>query len=243
MYKVMIVDDEKSIRNLLKNIINKGNLDLDIVGEANSGIEAINIIDRILPDIIFVDIKMPFMDGVEFSKIVIDRYPNLKIIILTAYSDFNYARDCIGIGVCEYLLKPIVKEDILKTLSKVMESLDLLKPEKEEEISHKENTISNIKQYIKDNYKKHDLNLRSIAQKFGFNTSYLSRLFKAETGVNLIDYIIEYRMNKALEYAKEGKFMYITAKLVGIPDPNYFGKCFKKYTNKKYSEYVKKYKV
>ena len=57
---------------------------------------------------------MPFMDGIEFSKIAIKRYPDLKIIVLSAFSDFEYARECIGIGVCEYLLKPVGSEEIRK---------------------------------------------------------------------------------------------------------------------------------
>ena len=63
-----------------------------------------------------------------------------------------------------------------------------------------------------------------------------------ETGVNIIDYLIECRMEKAIDYAKKGTMMYVTAKMVGIPDSNYFGKCFKKYTDQNYSEVLKKYK-
>ena len=116
MYKVMIIDDEKSLRNLLKLAVDWNSLGLEIAGEAASGIEAINIIDDIRPDIVFADIRMPFMDGIEFSKLAIKRYPDLKIIILTAFDDFEYARKCIGIGVCEYLMKPIVRSDIIKRL-------------------------------------------------------------------------------------------------------------------------------
>ena len=240
----MIIDDEKSLRNLLKNIINREELGLEVCGEAESGIEAINIIDQVNPDIAFVDIKMPFMDGIEFSKLAIARYPNLKIIILTAFSDFEYARQCVGIGVCEYLLKPIVRADIRETLLKIIKNLD---SQQIKEVSvgmavQEKDTIQKIKQYIKDNYIKPDIDLTSIALTFGFNPSYLSRLFKTETGVNLIDFLIECRMEKAIEYAKMGTLMYMTAKMVGIPDPNYFGKCFKKYTDQNYSEFIKQYK-
>lgn len=244
MYKVMIIDDEKSLRNLLKHAIQWGELGLEIAGEAASGIEAINIIDDIKPDIAFVDIKMPFMDGIEFSKLAIQRYPDLKIIILTAFSDFEYARECIGIGVCEYLLKPIVRADIKETLEKIIKKLDAKQPKKEENevVVQGNDTICKIKEYIHKNYTQPDLNLTSIAQTFGFNSSYLSRLFKTETGKNLIDYLTECRMEQAMAYAKQGMLMYMTAKMVGIPDPNYFGKCFKKYTNQTYSDFIKQYK-
>lgn len=248
MYKIMIIDDERSLRNLLRNIIEKENLDVEVAGEAAGSIEAINTIDEIKPDIAFVDIRMPFMDGVEFSKIAIKRYPDLKIVVLSAFSDFECARECIGIGVSEYLLKPINSREIRKTLIKVIGDINSKKTSGkeqltvgEDEIAHKNDTICKIKKHIEENYVQPDLNVTSIAQTFGFNASYLSRLFKAETDINLVDYISECRMKKAIEYAKKGTLMYITAKNVGIPDPNYFGKCFKKYTNKNYSE-LKKYK-
>ncbi|NLI56922.1 MAG: response regulator [Clostridium sp.] len=248
MYKVMIIDDERSFRSLLRNIIEKENVGVEVAGEAAGSIEAINTIDEIKPDIAFVDIRMPFMDGIEFSKIAIKRYPDLKIIVLSAFSDFEYARECIGIGVCEYLLKPVGSEEIRKTLLKVINYIELKKTSEEKllkdddyQMVHKNDTVCKIKKYIEENYVQPDLNVASIAQIFGFNASYLSRLFKAETDINLIDYINECRMKKAIEYAKKGTLMYITAKNVGIPDPNYFGKCFKKYTNKNYSEF-KKYK-
>ena len=73
MYRVMIIDDEKALRNLLKAAVDWQEMGLEVVGEAASGIEAINIIDKLHPDIIFVDIRMPFMDGIEFSKIALNR--------------------------------------------------------------------------------------------------------------------------------------------------------------------------
>lgn len=242
MYKMMIIDDERSVRNLLKNLIKREELGVTVVGEAASGIEAINTIDEIRPDIVFVDIKMPFMDGIEFSKLAIHRYPNLKIVILTAFGDFEYARQCIGIGVCDYLLKPIVRVDIAEALSKIKKHLDArqLREEKKDLVVQENDTICKIKAYIKENYTQPDLNVTSIAETFGFNPSYLSRLFKSETGSNLIDYLTGCRMERAIDYANQGTLMYMTAKMVGIPDPNYFGKCFKKYTDRTYSDFLKK---
>ena len=243
MYRVMIIDDEKSLRNLLKLAIKWEELGLEVVGEAASGIEAINTIDEIRPDIALVDIRMPFMDGIEFSKLAIKQYPTLKIIILTAFDDFEYARKCVGIGVSDYLMKPIVREDVTQALVKIIEKLDTTnKPAASESINDNtqaSDSMTKIQQYIRENYAESELTLTSIAQTFGFNASYLSRRFKADIGISLIDFLTKCRMEKALEYAKTQTMMYITAKLVGIPDPNYFGKCFKKYTGKAYSEVLK----
>lgn len=248
MYRVMIVDDETAIRSLLKKTINWEEMDLSVEGEAASGIEAINIIDEVRPDILFVDIRMPFMNGIEFAGLAIKRYPKLKIIILTAYEDFNYAKDCIGIGVSNYLLKPIVRTEINEALLKIKGQLDLERKldwernqtepdEAIDELYGYSFAIEEIVKYIKDNYEDKTLNLTSVSKIFGFNSSYLSRKFKEETGQGLSAYLTEIRMEKAKELAAKGSIMYMTAERVGIPDPNYFGKLFKKNVGMTYSAY------
>lgn len=240
MYRVMIIDDEKSLRKLLRATVKWEELNLEVVGEASSGIEAINVIDEIRPDIVFVDAKMPFMNGIDFSRMAIERYPRLQIIILTAFGEFEYARQCIGIGVSDYLLKPIVASEIVRACKKAINQLDNM-PKEEVREGIEDNNSQRICEYIKMNFRDSQINLESIAQEFGFNSSYLSRRFKGEMGVGVIDYITQCRMKKALICAKEGKLMYMTAQEVGIPDPNYFGKCFKRYIGYSYSEAVKKY--
>ena len=239
MYRVMIIDDEKALRNLLKLAIDWNSLGLEVVGEAASGIEAINTIDELKPHIVFVDIRMPFMDGIEFSKLAIERYPKLKIIVLTAFDDFEYARQCVGIGVCEYLMKPITRNEITEVLKKIKTSLDANPPDDEPETSDAETSggMEKIAKFISENYTDSEMNLTSVAARFGFNSSYLSRRFKAEMGMSIIDFLTKCRMEKAMEYAAEHTLMYVAAKQVGIPDPNYFSKCFKKYTGKAYSEW------
>ena len=244
MYKVMIIDDEEALRSLLRRTIDWEPKDLEVVGEAASGSEAINIIDDLKPDIVFVDIRMPFMDGIEFSKLAIRRYPNLKILILTAFDDFHYAKECIGIGITEYLLKPIVKNDIDEVLDRVIASLDTERENRRllelDESGLRDNAkMGDIEEYIKKNYKDADFNLTAAAGEFGFNASYLSRKFKEDMGCGFTEYLIGVRMRRASELAKRGELMYRSAERVGIPDPNYFGKCFRKYHGISYSEYVK----
>ena len=106
MYRVMIIDDEPAIYRLLSKTIDWAAYNMEIVGTAASGIEAINTIDDLQPDVCFVDVQMPFMDGIEFSKLAKVRYPDMAIVVLSAYDEFQYARECIGIGVFDYRLKP-----------------------------------------------------------------------------------------------------------------------------------------
>jgi len=242
MYKVMIIDDEEALRSLLKRTIDWSGKGLSVVGEASSGSEAINIIDGLKPDIVFVDIRMPFMDGIEFSKLAIKRYKDLKILILTAFDDFQYAKECIGIGVTEYLLKPIVKKDIDQVLDNIINQLDTERSNRndsaEEYLESSSNVkISAIKDYVKQNYQDSELNLTAVALRFGFNASYLSRKFKEEVGSGFMEHLIAIRMKRAGALAKQGELMYRSAELVGIPDPNYFGKCFRKYYGVSYSEH------
>ena len=237
----MIIDDEKAIRGLLKSSVSWDQLDMQVAGEAESGIEAINIIDEIRPHIAFVDIKMPFMDGIEFSKLVIKRYPHLKIIILTAFNEFEYARQCIGIGISEFLVKPINRKEIQIVLERIKMELDSTVMNRKEEYSEPlcSTTAEKIKEYLRGNYTSPDLNLTSTAIAYGFNANYLSRMFKAEVGVSFCDYLFACRMDKAVELAGKKMLMYQAAEKVGIPDPNYFGRCFKKHTGMSYSEYLK----
>ncbi len=239
MYRVMIIDDEMSARSLLQASIDWKSLDMEVVGEAASGIEAINIIDELLPDIVFVDISMPFMNGIEFTKLATERYTELMIIILTGFDDFEYARQCVHLPVVEYMLKPIVRQEVTEVLAKIKEKLDknnIRSQEMGQDITP--SAIEQIMQYICDNFTDPNINLTSVAQQFGFNPSYLSRKFKQKTGKSFVEFLIKCRMERAVELAGASKKMFCTADAVGIPDPNYFGRCFKKYMGVSYSEYV-----
>lgn len=247
--RVMVIDDEESARRLMKAAIKWDELGMEVVGEAASGIEAINIIDEVRPDIAFVDISMPFMDGIEFTQTATSRYPNLIIIIMTAIDQFEYARKCVSLPVFDYMLKPMVRDEITKVLERAKERLSREKDywEESKEASEKE-TLADyqgdagstevIEKYLEENFRDSTLNLAFIAQHFGFSSSYLSRKFKADTGKKFVEYLNELRMKKAMELAKNGTKMYLTASEVGIPDPNYFSRCFKKYTGMSYSDYA-----
>ncbi len=245
MYRVMIIDDEESARKLMRAAFDYESLGMEVVGEAASGIEAINIIDDLKPDIAFVDISMPFMDGIEFTEIATSRYPNLIIIIMTAIDKFEYARKCVSLPVFDYMLKPMVRAEVTKVLERAKEKLDNEKGfaedyalAEDEPVLNASNSTEMIKKYVQENFTDSKLNLAFIAQNFGFSASYLSRKFKQDTGKNFAKYLMDLRMKKAMKYAESGYKMYQTASEVGIPDPNYFGRCFKKSTGMSYSDYV-----
>ena len=244
-YRVMLIDDEQSARKLMRASIGWESLNMEVVGEAASGIEAINVIDEMKPDIAFVDISMPFMNGIEFTEVATTRYPNLIIIIMTALDQFEYARRCVSLPVFEYMLKPLVRAEVTAVLTNVKKKLDATIDLESESAAEnapgpeiEPNTIEQIKKFIETGYTDSKINLASVAEQFGFSASYLSRKFKQETGKNFVEYLTECRMEKAMKLAEAGKKMFLASAEVGIPDPNYFGRCFKKYAGMSYSEYM-----
>ncbi|MCR5460403.1 MAG: response regulator [Acetatifactor sp.] len=244
-YRVMLIDDEQSARKLMRASIGWESLNMEVVGEAASGIEAINVIDEMKPDIAFVDISMPFMNGIEFTEVATTRYPNLIIIIMTALDQFEYARRCVSLPVFEYMLKPLVRAEVTAVLNNVKKKLDATLDLESESAAEnapgpeiESNTIEQIKKFIETGYTDSKINLASVAEQFGFSASYLSRKFKQETGKNFVEYLTECRMEKAMKLAEAGKKMFLASAEVGIPDPNYFGRCFKKYAGMSYSEYM-----
>jgi len=124
-FKVVIVDDEFLIRNYLKRRICWEELGMEIAGEASSTREALDLIDQIVPDIIFTDICMPFMDGIEFSKIVVEKYPHIKIVIITGHDEFDYVKRSIKLGISDFLLKPINPEEIRKTALELKRKIEV----------------------------------------------------------------------------------------------------------------------
>ncbi len=134
MYRILIVDDEPLVRRGIKRSVNWNELDVEMVAEAENGIEAMEQVLETEPDIILLDICMPRMDGLEFASIVKKRYPHIKVIIITGFDDFEYARSALRTGVDDYILKPVTKEmvaDVVKAqLERIVEEQKQNQPQK-----------------------------------------------------------------------------------------------------------------
>lgn len=124
MIKVFLVEDEVVMRNGIKNNIPWEQEGFEFVGEASDGELAYPLIKREKPDILITDIRMPFMDGLELSRLVKKELPQIKIIILSGYNEFDYAKTAIGIGVTDYLLKPISSAKLLEAVKKVADMIE-----------------------------------------------------------------------------------------------------------------------
>lgn len=142
--KVFLVEDEIIIRNGVKNSLQWEKEGYEFVGEASDGELAYPLILKEKPDILITDIRMPFMDGLELSRLVKAELPNIKILILSGYDEFQYAKEAIKIGVTDYLLKPVSAEKLLEVLRRVKESILQEREEKELLLRYSKDMQENI---------------------------------------------------------------------------------------------------
>lgn len=169
--KVLIVDDEALIRDLLKRCVDWNDLGMEVVGEASTAREAMEIVEKQLPDIVFTDICMPLMDGIELSKNIGERYPQTKVIIITGYEDFDYAQRSIKAGVVDYILKPINDEEISRVAVKVKE---MIEAERNKTIEYErlkkqlEETLPYLREKFLNELVQYKLDVLEIRNKFDF---------------------------------------------------------------------------
>lgn len=129
--KVFLVEDEVVIRKGIEKSIKWEENGFEFVGEASDGEVALPMILKVKPDILITDVKMPFMNGLELSRIVKKELPDTKIIILSGYNEFDYAKEAINLSVTEYLLKPISAAQLLCSLESIKSTLETEREEKE----------------------------------------------------------------------------------------------------------------
>lgn len=128
MYRVMLVDDEKIVTDAIEYIIKKNFSDIQVISTARSGRGAIEAIEYSVPDIIFMDIKMPGLNGIETIREIKKRYKHVVFIVLTAFDQFDFAKEALNLGVIEYLLKPVNRTKVVEAINK---AVDIIKAEKE----------------------------------------------------------------------------------------------------------------
>lgn len=121
MLKIFLAEDEIVMREGIRNNIAWQEEGFEFVGEASDGELAYPMIQKLKPDILITDIRMPFMDGLELSRIVKQELPDTSILILSGYGEFDYAKEAISIGVEDYLLKPVTSAQLLEAIRRIAE--------------------------------------------------------------------------------------------------------------------------
>lgn len=124
MYTIMIVDDEAEVREGIRSRMNWASIGYNCIGDYENGIEALDAIEKLKPDVVLTDINMPFIDGLELTRQVAKRYPHIKVLILTGYDDFEYAQQAVKLKVQDFILKPITSQELSSVLTKVKQQLD-----------------------------------------------------------------------------------------------------------------------
>lgn len=124
MRKVLIVDDEKLIRKGIKTILEKSNLEFKDIKEASNGKEALDLLFSEQFDLLIIDIRLPLLDGISVIKKIQNMPQKPKIVVISGYDEFSYAKECLEYGARGYILKPIDKSELLDLLAKIQQELE-----------------------------------------------------------------------------------------------------------------------
>ena len=129
MYKILLVDDEILVRDAIRENIDWGKLDCELIGDCENGKQAVEFVKTHEVDIVLTDILMPYMDGMELSHFLHDNYPDILIVIFSGFGEFEYAKKAIQYNVSDYMLKPVTAMELTKVIENMKEKLDSRKKE------------------------------------------------------------------------------------------------------------------
>lgn len=227
--KIIVIEDEIRSREGLIKLIKKLNPSYQIIGEAENGLDGLQLIKSQRPDLIITDIKMPVMDGLSMLAAMREINIDSKIIIISAFADFSYAQQAITFGVSEYLLKPISVGNLSASLEKFARELD--KPLETPPSNISFSPLIQRVYKILNEPSGLSLSLNEISHQLKVTPEYLGSQFHKETGLNFSNYI----KNKRIEQAKillqnTSTKISAIATLLGYNDSKYFSKLFKKET-------------
>ncbi len=257
MYKVLIIEDEDLIRKGLIYTFKWQEYDCVVVGEASNGLEGMQMIEELEPDIVLTDIKMPLMDGIEMLSKFNDR--DFEVLIISGYAEFDYARKAVEYQVSDYLLKPIDHKVLAsniekithklkdkKVVGKVIEEVKNLKDYELIDVAYfnsskyKFDLTTKVIAYISENYDK-KITISEVANCFNTSKTKLAKEFKEDTKHTFNDFLNKFRIQKAIELMFEGEMLvYEVATEVGYSDYKYFSGVFKNYIGYTPTEFVKK---
>ena len=236
---VLIVDDEITVLQGLKNLFDWEKNGYIITGEAMDGISALNLALEIKPDIVLMDINMPLMSGLDVVSRIKESLPRTVIIMISGYSDSHYMRQAIRHGVFDYILKPIIFDDLSEALERARmhifgenrnESVEA-QPEQDKTV------IQQLVSYI-NNHISEGVSLKVLSNMFHMNPNYISQYFKNETGMNYSAYLLMLRINKAKNLLMNSdRSVAEVAQMTGFKDYRLFSRTFKQETGLTPSQY------
>ncbi|MCR5773489.1 MAG: response regulator [Lachnospiraceae bacterium] len=241
-FNLLLVDDEEMPRRSVKRMIDEAACGFEVVAEAKNGREAVEIIKTENIHAVITDIRMPEMDGLELSETIHTLFPDMPVLLLSGYAEFEYAQKAILSGVTSYLLKPIDPSELADALDTVKKQLSQRYVLPDDPTLGKRDAKENVDyavNYLNQHYNE-DIDIRQLAEELGFTSAYLTKLFHKYIG----DPPLKYLTNIRIQHAKD---LLINSNLsiceignaVGYPDQFHFSKTFRKLTGESPSSYRK----
>ena len=123
-YRVVLADDEPEVLRSIQRTLDWEKYGFSVVGGFQNGLDVLEFLENHDADIVFTDIRMPFMDGIELMHKIKEKYPYIKLVIISGYDDFQYAKEALIHGVLDYILKPINAREMSEVLQKVKDKMD-----------------------------------------------------------------------------------------------------------------------
>ncbi len=250
--RVLLVDDEEMIRKGTIYLLQQMERKVHIVGEAEDGEEGLTKLKLLRPEVAFIDIRMPLIDGLNMVRLWKEKgiSPQTRCVILTAYSEFDYAQTALRYGVFDFLLKPLNVQKLEELFEHIEKDAHSAKP-LDSDIGVKyvnhylerhpvdSELIVQIIKYIGNNYMK-ELKLAHLAEKHRVSAVHISQLFKKATGENIMSFLQDMRIALAKQIMGEYRCkIHEIAYMVGFNDLTYFGRVFKAKTGLTPKEYTK----
>ena len=227
-FKVIVADDEKLIAKNIARRIEESSEAFRVIARAGSGTEALEQARELLPDVVFSDIKMPEMDGVELIAALRKEHPSMLCVIVSGYSDFEYMKAAIQKSAVDYLLKPVNPEELKHLLQRLEATLlareQQVVPRREADAAA---LAENVRVYLQENYDK-PVDFSALADSLAVSAPYLSKLFHEQTGSSPSKYLTDIRMRQARKLLMDTNLtVKEIAVRVGFPDPFHFSRSFR----------------
>lgn len=246
MYKALIIDDEKPVQIAIQKLGHWSAYQIEQPRLAFNGKDGLQAMREFHPDIVFVDMNMPVMDGASFLKEASREFPDSQYIVVSGYDQFSYAQQALHYGACEYLLKPVEEEAINGAIEKAILRIDPESSFGAEETGARANispeeVVTIIKEYIDNNFCQ-NIRITMFSEKYFFSTEYLTKLFRNRYGYTIYEYVLKLRMERAKELLEDENNKIIDiAERLGYADNHYFSKAFRTYYQISPSQYRKEF--
>lgn len=242
--KIIVAEDEQRMRQGLVRLLDRLGGGYEVIAQASNGQMALDLILKMKPDVVFMDIKMPFLDGLSVIRAVRSHGLETQFVVVSAYADFELAQQSISLDVAGYLLKPPTGEEVEEVLRKI-----------QQKIEGKQKFMGGVPMELKEKYPEaHPLirralgiiensfaskiNQRELADELGLSQEYFSYLFAKNIGQSFSTFLREYRIEQAKQLYRSGECSKKEIPYrVGFSDSKYFGKVFREVTGMSPSEY------